>query len=434
MVENQWIADNPYPKQQQFLLLSDIREVFYGGAGGGGKSQALWYGALQYVHVPRYAALILRRRYTDLSLPSSLMNRSKALLAGTAAKWHEQTKTWSFPDGGTITFGYLENDGDKFRYASAEFQYIAFDELTHFKEDQYTFLFSRLRRNLSMPVPPRMRSASNPGSIGHDWVKRRFIDPETRDPDTVFIPASIADNPGMDRDDYRRSLRHLDPLTRQQIEDGNWDAAPGGRFKRDWFRYWRQQGDYIECGDDRYDFRTSRVFLTVDPAASSSDVADYTVISVWNQTPRGDLVWLDCIRVRKEIPDIVPLIQQQVLRWKPSTVGIESVMSNTAVLQLALRAKNPSIPARPLNPMGRDKLVRATAAMNFAAMGRIWLPARVGQFPMDAVMGELLRFTGNEKEDAHDDIVDSLSYAVEMMTTMPTLEEGRVGPKVFGGR
>src|SRR4029079_8917579 len=75
----------------------------------------------------------------------------------------------------TIMFGYLNRPLDKFRYASSEFQYIAFDELTDFTEEDYLFLFSRLRRNTSFPVPLRMRSASNPGGPGHAWVKERFI-------------------------------------------------------------------------------------------------------------------------------------------------------------------------------------------------------------------------------------------------------------------
>src|SRR5579862_6576537 len=140
VVANRWIHRQPHPKQQRLLLHSHTREVFYGGAGGGGKSESLWYAALQYVEVPGYAALILRRTYADLSKPGALMDRSRDYLADTEATFNERDKRWTFPSGASITFGYLQHENDKFQYASSEFQYIAFDELTHFSESQYTFL------------------------------------------------------------------------------------------------------------------------------------------------------------------------------------------------------------------------------------------------------------------------------------------------------
>lgn len=224
----------PHPKQQQFLMHTATREVFYGGAGGGGKSQAAWFGALQFVDVPGYAALIFRRTYADLSLPNALMSRSKAYLANTTAHWSEKDKTWTFPGGASITFAYLENENDKYRYASAEFQYIFFDELTHFTETQFTFLFTRLRKEKGGAlgdVPLRMRAASNPGGPGHEWVKRRYVDPSTREPRRVFIPAWIKDNPSLDRESYIESLENTDATTRAQIESGDWDAVAGSFFK-----------------------------------------------------------------------------------------------------------------------------------------------------------------------------------------------------------
>ena len=143
---------------------------------------------------------------------------------------------------------------------------------------------------------------------------------------------------------------------------------------------------------------------------------------------------MDCVSVQKQIPDIVPIIQQAVLRWKPAYVAIEAVASNSAVLQLAQRAANPVINARGVSPLGQDKLVRATAAMNFAAVGRLYLPAANPLFPLDDVLAELVRFTGDDKRDANDDIVDTLSYAVACITGMPTQEDVRASaPRVYGG-
>jgi predicted phage terminase large subunit-like protein len=230
-----YIPHAPTPKQAAFLLLQ-CREAFYGGAAGGGKSNALLSGALQYVDQPGYSAILFRRTYADLSLPGALMDRAREWLSGTDARWIERDKTWLFPSGATVTFGYLESENDKYRYQSAEFQYIGFDELTQFTETQYRYLFSRLRRLRGSNTPLRMRAASNPGGLGHVWVKQRFI-VEGPSKGRVFIPAKLEDNPFLDIEEYDESLSELDPITRAQLRSGNWDVRPDtGLFKRSWFR------------------------------------------------------------------------------------------------------------------------------------------------------------------------------------------------------
>ena len=165
VVRNRWIPHTPTVRQALFLSLP-VTEALYGGAAGGGKSDALLMAALQFVDVPGYAALLLRRSYADLALPGAIMDRSKEWLRGTAARWHEPTKTWTFPSGATLSFGYLEAEQDKYRYQGAEFQFCGFDELTQFSETQYRYLFSRLRKSPGLAVPLRMRAASNPGGQG----------------------------------------------------------------------------------------------------------------------------------------------------------------------------------------------------------------------------------------------------------------------------
>ena len=152
----------PEPPQEAFLWLDNL-EAFYGGAAGGGKSDALLMAALQYVHVPGYAALLLRKSYADLALPGAIMDRSRDWLQP-HAKWNDNDKKWTFPSGATLTFGYLQTSNDRYRYQGAEFQFVGFDELTQFDEIDYTYLLSRLRRPSTGPlstVPLRMRAAAN---------------------------------------------------------------------------------------------------------------------------------------------------------------------------------------------------------------------------------------------------------------------------------
>lgn len=243
----------PWPRQHAFLLLS-VREALFGGAAGGGKSDVLLMDALQYVDVPGFAAILFRRTYTDLSIPGALMDRSKDWLTGKGARWAEMDKTWHFPAGGSVTFGYLHSATDKYRYQSAEFQYVGFDELTQFPEADYLYLFSRLRKPAEGPlsrVPLKMRAASNPGGIGHEWVRQRFIcscgaldqgeplhkgDCSRIASGRIYIPSKLEDNPSIDRESYEASLSELDPITRLQLLNGDWTARmAGNKFRREWF-------------------------------------------------------------------------------------------------------------------------------------------------------------------------------------------------------
>ena len=216
------------------FLLCDTEEAFYGGAAGGGKSDALLMAALLYVHYPGYNAILFRRTFSDLALPEALMARSMEWL-GEKARWDAQQHMWTFPCGATLSFGYLDHRTDKYRYQSSAFQYIAFDELTQFQEADYTYLFSRLRRLEGVTIPLRMRSASNPGGIGHAWVKQRFL-VEGSSTGRLFIPAKLEDNPHLDQRSYSHSLRQLDPVTRARLLHGDWEILDaGGMFQRYWF-------------------------------------------------------------------------------------------------------------------------------------------------------------------------------------------------------
>ena len=219
----------PTPKQQLFLDC-EADELLWGGAGSSGKSEALLFGALSHVDEPQYSALMLRNTYTDLNLPSAIMARAHEWLRGTDAVWSAEKRSFRFPSGAIVGFGYLENDQDRFRYAGAEFQGLFFDELTGFTELSYLFMQSRLRRTKSNRVRPHCRAASNPGNRGHRWVKKRFVDEATRAAGAVFIPATLYDNPFIDHAEYIKSLDRLDSTTRAQIRDGIWVDDSGGRM------------------------------------------------------------------------------------------------------------------------------------------------------------------------------------------------------------
>jgi predicted phage terminase large subunit-like protein len=193
--------------------------------------------ALQYVDVPGYHALLLRRTFAALSKPGALIDLAHDWLQGTDATWNEQQKQWTFPSGATLSFGYLDIEKDKYQYQGAAYQFVGWDELTQFTPTQYKYLFSRRRRTNEMKaagVPMRTRAASNPGGEGHEWVKHRFFveGPEKR---RVFIPAKLQDNPYLDVEEYRESLAELPLVERMQLENGDWETKePGEWFQREW--------------------------------------------------------------------------------------------------------------------------------------------------------------------------------------------------------
>ncbi len=230
----------PTPAQARFLL-DMSSEALYGGAAGSAKSTGMLMAALQFADIPGHRALILRRTLVELRASGGLIDLAHQHL-DRPTRWNAETSTFTFGSGASLTFGHLDHENDKLRYQGLEYQCVCFDELTHFTESQYLYLFSRLRRPAGdsplARVPLRMRAATNPGGPGHDWVFRRFIQPWQ---DRIangprFFPARLADNPHIDQTSYRSSLERLDPITRAQLRDGDWDIRPQGRmFQADWF-------------------------------------------------------------------------------------------------------------------------------------------------------------------------------------------------------
>ena len=213
---------------QKVFLRSYALEGLFGGAAGGGKSSALLMSALQYVDVPGYSAILFRRTYADLSLPGALMDRFRQWVTNyDDVHWNNNTYIATFPSGARVTFGYLNNVNDYLRYKGSEFQFIGMDEVTEIRENDYRYLFSRLRRPTDGPlsqVPLRMRAASNPAP---NWVRQRFI-VEGKETGRIFVPSKLTDNPGIDAESYRQALMALDPIERRRLEMGDWWATTLG--------------------------------------------------------------------------------------------------------------------------------------------------------------------------------------------------------------
>ncbi|MGZ3423128.1 MAG: phage terminase large subunit [Polyangiales bacterium] len=436
---NDW---TPTPRQAEFLA-SAAYEALYGGAAGGGKSEALLAGALRFVHVPHFRALILRRTYADLE--RSLIDRSRGMYraACPGAEYNEGKKVWRFPSGACIYFGHLEHEKDKYAYQSAEFSYLAFDELTHFSESQYSYLLSRARSSKGLPV--FVRSATNPGGDGHAWVMRRwgpwldpscdlyaepgetlwykngehgedYLDGERRGAlSRVFVPARVTDNPYLLGADptYVERLRGLDPLTRAQLLDGNWlaQAAAGVLFKPGWFEI----VDAVPAGDQiiaraRYWDRAS---TSEAEATKSGRDADYTAGVRIARTKSGLFFVEDVIRFRGRPHEVMARIQLTAsLDGKIVQIGIEQDPGQAGVFEADAYVRAlAGFSIRKVRPTG-DKVTRAKPASaqcearNVKLLRGAWNPT---------FLAELEAFP----DGAHDDQVDSFSGGFSMVAAPP---------------
>lgn len=460
-----YIPHVPQPKQAAFLMLPH-KEAFYGGAAGGGKSDALLMAALQYTDIPGYAGILFRKTLSELKLPSSLLDRAHTWLNGKNCLYVAGEHTYYFPtknpdgspgDPSKLTFGYIGNGTARERYQSAEFQFVGFDELTHHTESDYTWMFSRLRKKTcpkhpeidpitKAPIyqdncplcqqrkslPERMRSASNPGSSGHKWVQNRFGIAPTRigsdifyigtNPDRPYIPATLDDNLFVDQQSYNESLEQLDPLTRAQLRKGDWGASLDARFKAAWFahRRYTRRGEYYVLGDRVIPLvggsKIQRIFSVIDPAASGRDGPgdtdrykkmdkSYTVITTFALTDDYQLIVLDMVRVYVEAPDIPKHVKAVFRRWKPAYLICEATGVGKAIYQALNRM---GLPVRPIHPHA-DKINRSTDAQIRAEKGQIWLPQPPGPPWLKPFEDELFTWTGHPYET--DDIIDTLSYA-----------------------
>lgn len=443
--ENRWIPesirDGLFNKQVEFLCFEG-REAIYGGAAGGGKSVALLAAALQYVDEPTYSALILRRTYKQLAKSDSILSKAKEWLLGKpGVDWNGDDHKFTFPSGATLEFGHMSHEDAKLDYQGGSWPFVGVDECTQFTESMLAYPRSRQRRPIGSKIPVRWRGGTNPGGIGHDAVKARYVKtPEGRDPSTPdrkFFPAKLDDNPHIDREDYVRQLKEsgIDGILLAQLLRGDWDAVAGGRFVAEWFgRYHRDPSspDFIQVWHggkmiERFNWTHRPRFQTCDPAASTSAKADYTVLSTWLLTPGAHVLWWGCERGKYEIQEQVTLCQDSYRRHSPSFLAVEELMNQRSLAQLLRRSTSPAMVVRGMTPGGRKKLEHALGAIMLTSTNRVHLPADNPMFPLDDVLAEVTRFTGDEDLDANDDIVDTLSYMAEVLPTVEGTSGGR-GP------
>lgn len=435
-------CDKKYPRiptrmQAKWLLTAmnvdegEISETLYGGAAGGGKSGGALMGALQYVDTPGYHSLITRREMPMLVKSGGLIQLSREWLAGTGAAWNEQKHCWTFPSGATITFGHLEHEKDKYNYQGSAFSHWSPDEAQQLSESQYSYVWSRVRKPLSVPVPLRVMPTANPG--GEAWVKTKFVNDKTRDPRTKFLRAKLADNPFLDREAYIAALGRLDAVTLAQLLDGDWDIAEGGKFRLEFFRWFtfhdrRYRIEPLGELPSFLDQDEGTRFVVADTAGGIKTDSDFTAIGcVEIPRLRREIVIVRDFVVERIDIDLIPhRIEAFAKKHDAARIYVECAGPSGLATYRSLQKRGLAV--MPLHPAGaaKDSLVRVGPLLDFMRTGRVFYP-RDAEW-LGEVRSQLLQF-GCEawtQGRIHDDAVDVLAYAIRKVSDV-------VGPMTASG-
>jgi len=255
----------PTPKQAMFHA-STANEVLFGGAAGGGKTMALVMDALmRCLAHPGTHAYVFRRTFRELE--DTDIREARARYPKEIATYNVSRHEFQILNGSVIKFRHCEHEADKYDYSGAEIDWLYFDELTAFEQSVVSFIKTRLRSKAASGVTPLVRSASNPGNIGHAWVKAEYVDiglymqihskeiysevlREYKTVSVQYIPSLATENPHITKD-YIFELEQKPDKLRRALLNGDWDAFEGQVFT-EFINLWEKQSSWNETDKANY--------------------------------------------------------------------------------------------------------------------------------------------------------------------------------------
>lgn len=456
--------------------------MLYGGAAGGGKSSSAVAFPLKWAHLHGMRSLILRRQSKDLD---DIIHKSWDLyptVCPGASKVQSPHYRWTFPSGAEVTLSHCNNEDDWKSYDGWEINLLIFDELTHFTEQQYTFLIGR-NRSSRPGLPVYVRATTNPGGTGHEWVFKRwsawlnpnfkalglpersdeggrlppakpgeiwhvYLDDDgqevySREPvfnpdgtpktlSRTFIPAMLADNQHADPKYGARVSAIPDRVRRLQLRDGNWlvKTVEGALFKGvQRFTRLPSEGGY-------------GIAYGADLAYTASTKADWSVL-LRGYIFDSDIYIVGMERKQVEATSFVLTMKAKlterrgIVRWY---IGGGGEKGTAQFIAKHICDANNRTYLRALGATA-DKLVRATPVASTwnvptddegkpieGKRGHIFVPGEDSELYgewVDVFLNEVLSFTGDPKKDDHDDIVDALAALHDELCNTQQAERDR---------
>ena len=312
------VAWAPQPGPQTWLLSCPVEDILFGGARGGGKSDALLGDWLE--HSGRYGAAargILFRR----SMPSleEILARAQEIFPLVGALWVSGIKTWKFSNGARLKLRWLDRDQDADNYQGHSYSWVGIDESGTWPSPGP---IDKLRATLrsAAGVPCVMRQTANPGGVGHQWLKERYVGPSTplvpffdaeRRVHRVFIPSKLRDNRILMQADpnYMDRIKSSGPpwLVRAWL-DGDWDASAGDSF-------FTEDSLLLSGAPVEWPARSDFVFATIDTAVKTGKKRDGTAAAYWlvQRAFKPQLILLDW--------DVVQIEGALLNSWLPSVAA-----------------------------------------------------------------------------------------------------------------
>lgn len=415
----------PQAGPQSLLIACPADDILFGGARGGGKTDALLgdAGIYSQAYAPHFRGLLIRRTYDELD---EVVARSQDLFLPLGAKWQAGRYTWRFPWGGFLKLRYLKRDEDASRYQGHSYNWLGEDEAGNFPDVRpLDKLTATLRDKHGVPI--REIKTANPGGPGQAWLVDRYIKPAPpmvphRDPETgrvrVYIPSRITDNMALLANDpgYMRRLRGSGPswLVSAWLK-GDWYATQeGGVIKSKWWKRYHLDNPEATPLEVRLALPPGRVVAWVhswDTASKEKEVNDPSVGTVWAVMETGNAYLVDVVRKRMEYPDLKAAVVALFDKWGGDVVLIEDKSSGTALIQ-DLRSAT-KLPVKAVEPVG-DKVTRAVTSTLLMEAGRMWLPDRAAW-----LLDYETELTSFPTKGVHDDQVDSTSQFLDWLRSFP---------------
>ena len=442
VIQREHIRPNPGPQTE--FLTTPASIAIYGGAAGGGKSWALLMEALRHVARADYRADILRRTYSEIESSGGLWDASHKIYGGLAKATRHPNCKWTFPSGATIRFNHCQYESDKYKYQGAQIDLLGFDELTHFSESQFWYIWSRTRsvhgvraylRATCNPdpqsfvrkiiswyldengyaIPARsgnvrwfLRSSETDELVWADSKEELTRLHSTGTPRSLtFIPAKLGDNPYLDDDgDYRGNLESQPKVDRARLLDGCWNIVEGNIIDT----------ANVKVYPANLTIPNLQRFCTIDTAGTSRELAaqkrgkkpSWSVCAVWDYDAPHDNLYLRHVwRGQVGWLELKTSIAQTIQSWHVNQVWIENAHHGPALaaeVRQELHARVQLIPTklpRQADSHRGAKLERAIASGLLVRIenGRMLLPEDRSPWVVSYV-GELAAWDGHPESTA----------------------------------
>ena len=370
---------SPQPGRQTALLTCPIEDILYGGARGGGKTDGFLgkWAMRSEIFGGQCKGLFIRRSMPELD---EVIGRSQEIYQPLGAIWKAQKSTWIMPNGAMLRLRSLERDADAGKYQGHSYTDVYVDEGGNFPCPKP---IDKLNATLRNPhgIPASFNISANPGGAGHEWIKKRYIDPnplgmtpiidESSGAQRIYIPSRLQDNPLLMRGDPKyidRLKKSGEPWLVQAWLAGDWNATPeGGLIKGHWFqRYTVHPSEFL------------RVIQSWDTAYKPEQINDPSVCTTWGETRQGWYL-LDVFRDWLEYPQLKRTAASLYQAWRPQAVLIEDKGSGQSLIQelkqgVDMHSSKVRIPVIPIDPKGVNKVDRLIAVSSLFEAGMVYLP------------------------------------------------------------